>query len=125
MTNHVHFVVVPDREDSLAILFDQANGRYAQAVNIRLGRCGHLWQARFHSCPMEGSHMRMGIRYVEADPCRAGMLARPEDYRWSNAGAHIRGDADQTGILDMRFFWEQGGDLGGVARPGHGGGRLD
>ena len=44
MTNHVHFVVVPEREDSLSVLFGRANGRYAQAVNIRKGRCGHLWQ---------------------------------------------------------------------------------
>lgn len=30
MSNHVHFVVVPDREDSLAVLFARANGRYAR-----------------------------------------------------------------------------------------------
>ena len=35
MTNHVHFVVVPEREDSLSVLFGRADGRYAQAVNIR------------------------------------------------------------------------------------------
>ena len=28
MTNHVHFVVVPEREDSLPVLFGRANGRY-------------------------------------------------------------------------------------------------
>jgi putative transposase len=26
MTNHIHFIVVPEREDSLAILFRRANG---------------------------------------------------------------------------------------------------
>jgi putative transposase len=60
MTNHVHFLVVPEREDSLAVLFGRANGRYAQALNIRRGRCGHLWQARFHSCPMSPAHLEVG-----------------------------------------------------------------
>jgi hypothetical protein len=32
MTNHMHFVAVPDRADSLAVLFCRANGCYAQAV---------------------------------------------------------------------------------------------
>ena len=75
MTNHVHFVAVPEREDSLAILFGRAHGRYSQAVNTRLGRSGHLWQARYHSCALEGAHLWKGIRYVEANPCRAGIVA--------------------------------------------------
>ena len=30
MTNHVHLVVVPERADSLAVLFRRVHGRYAQ-----------------------------------------------------------------------------------------------
>ena len=30
MTNHVHWIVVPEREDSLAVLFRRVHGRYAQ-----------------------------------------------------------------------------------------------
>ena len=33
MTNHVHWVVVPEWEDSLAVLFRRVNGRYAQYLN--------------------------------------------------------------------------------------------
>lgn len=35
MTNHVHFVMVPGREDSLAMLFARVHGRYSQAFNIQ------------------------------------------------------------------------------------------
>ena len=31
MTNRVHWVVVPEWEDSLAVLFRRVNGRYAQS----------------------------------------------------------------------------------------------
>jgi len=108
MTNHVHFVVVPEREDSLAVLFGRANGRYAQALNIRKGRCGHLWQARYHSCALSDSHLGIALRYVEDNPCRAGMAGTPAEYRWSSAAAHLVGDGDRSGILDMRF-WERAG----------------
>jgi putative transposase len=109
MTNHVHLVAVPEREDSLATLFARVHGKFAQAVNIRLGRCGHLWQSRYHSCPMEGSHLWKGIRYVEENPCRAGMVGRPEEYRWSSAAAHLRGEPDSSGILDLEFWKKSGG----------------
>jgi len=108
MTNHVHFVAVPEREDSLAVLFGRAHGRYSQALNIRRGRCGHLWQARFHSCPLSPAHLEVGLRYVEANPCRAGLVERPEQYRWSSAAAHLLGEKDRSGVLDMSY-WERAG----------------
>lgn len=49
MSNHVHLVVVPERADSLAVLFRRVHGGYAQALNAGLGRTGHLWQNRFYS----------------------------------------------------------------------------
>ena len=110
MTNHVHFIAVPGREDSLAVLFGRAHGRYSQALNIRRGRCGHLWQARFHSCPMSRAHLQVGLRYVEANPCRAGLVERPEQYRWSSAAAHLLGAKDRSGVLDLGY-WERGGGL--------------
>lgn len=108
MSNHVHFIVVPEREDSLAVLFGRTHGRYSQALNIRRSRCGHLWQARFHSCPMSPAHLEAALRYVEANPCRAGMVERPEQYRWSSAAAHLLGDKDCSGVLD-RGYWERAG----------------
>jgi len=109
MTNHVHFIVVPDREDTLAVLFGRANGRYAQATNIERGRCGHLWQARFHSCPMSQTHLWIGLRYVEENPCRAGVAASPAAYRWSSAAAHLTGARDRSAILDLDFWRKAGG----------------
>jgi len=109
MTNHVHFLVVPEREDSLAILFGRANGRYSQAINIVRGRSGHLWQARYHSCPMSPAHLEVGLRYVEANPCRAGMVVRPQEYQWSSAAAHLLGEKDRSGVLDLDFWKRAGG----------------
>jgi putative transposase len=110
MSNHVHFVVMPERDDSLAMLFARANGRYAQAVNIRRGRsCGHLWQARFHSCAMSDSHFWVALRYVEENPCRAGLVQAPEAYRWSSAAAHLGIEPDRSRVLDMEFWRQAGG----------------
>jgi putative transposase len=49
MTNHVYLVVVPQRDDSLAVLFQRVHGRYSQYLNTRRRRTGHLWQQRHFS----------------------------------------------------------------------------
>ena len=108
MTNHIHAVVIPERADSLALLFRRAHGRYAQYINTRRGRSGHLWQGRFYSCPLDGAHLATALRYVEENPCRAGMAERPEEYRWSSAAVHLGLRADDYGLLDLRY-WERAG----------------
>jgi len=40
MSNHVHLVLLPDREDSLSLLMRRVHGRYAQYYNTRWGRTG-------------------------------------------------------------------------------------
>ena len=38
MTNHVHLIAVPHREDSLSVLLRRVHGRYAQYYNVRAPR---------------------------------------------------------------------------------------
>lgn len=108
MTNHVHAVVVPERADSLEILFRRVHGRYAQYVNTRRGRSGHLWQGRFYSCPLDGAHLATALRYVEENPCRAGLVDRSEEYRWSSAAAHLDARPDDYHVIDLSY-WERAG----------------
>jgi putative transposase len=110
MNNHVHLVVVPQRADSLAVLFRRVHGRYAQYLNTRRRRSGHLWQQRYYSCPLSESHLSTAVRYVEQNPCRAGMVARPEEYRWSSAAAHLGGPPDRAQVLDQDY-WERSGGV--------------
>jgi len=109
MTNHVHLVVVPERADSLAVLFRRVHGRYAQYLNTRRRRTGHLWQQRFFSCPLSESRHWVAIRYVEQNPCRALMASAPGLYRWSSAGVHLGEAKDRLGLLDVAYWQKAGG----------------
>jgi putative transposase len=48
MTNHVHLLALPEREDSLARALGRTHSEYARYWNARQSSCGHLWQARSH-----------------------------------------------------------------------------
>ena len=89
MTNHVHFVAVPREPEALAATFKPVHMRYAQHVNRRLRTTGHLWQGRYHSCPLDEEHLWQAVRYVERNPVRAGLVRRAERYPWSSAAAHV------------------------------------
>ena len=94
MTNHVHFVAVPDAADSLGRTLRDTHQAYASWLNRRLGESGHLWQGRFFSCVLDDAHLWAAVRYVERNAVRAGLVARAEDWPWSSAAAHcgLRGD---------------------------------
>ena len=49
MTNHIHVIVVPPRQDALENVFRPLHTRYAQHVNRARKWKGHLWLGRFFS----------------------------------------------------------------------------
>jgi REP-associated tyrosine transposase len=88
MGNHVHFVAVPIREDSLHKTIKVAHGDYTTYFNSKYGLVGHTWQGRFKSFPMDETYCSNAVRYTERNPVRAGIVERAEDYLWSSAAAH-------------------------------------
>jgi REP-associated tyrosine transposase len=94
MTNHVHLIGVPRREDSIAKTLKHCHGMYAAEFNKKYGKTGHLWQARPYSCVLDEAHAWAALRYVERNPVRAGMTIRAEDYIWSSARAHCGLETD-------------------------------
>jgi putative transposase len=94
MPNHVHLVLVPDREEGLGRALGETHRRYSTAINARLRVTGHLFQARFGSAAMDEEHLMAASRYVALNPVRARLVERAEDWRWSSVGAHLSGRDD-------------------------------
>lgn len=94
MTNHVHLLVVPRREDSMARGIGLAHRRFAVWQNLRKNWQGHLWSDRYFSTPLDEKHLWSCVRYIERNPLRAGMVERAEDYAWSSARSHVTGSED-------------------------------
>jgi hypothetical protein len=58
---------------------------YAAYVNRRYARTGSLWERPFRSCLVDSaSYVLNCYRYIERNPVRAGMVARPGDHHWSS-----------------------------------------
>ncbi len=99
MNNHVHLVAIPHDEKGLSRTMQRIHSDYAPATATH----GHLWQARFHSVPLDDKHSWDALLYVERNPVRAGLVATSGEWRWSSAQAHL-GMAESE-LLDL-VRWE-------------------
>ena len=88
LENHVH-LVIPHDVNGLSRALQRIHSDYARAVHLRLRRMGHLWQARFHSTPLDEKHSWAALLYVERNPVRAGLVTQCGDWRWSSAPGHL------------------------------------
>ena len=119
MKNHVHWLLTPATLQGLSRLFRRVHTWWAVVFNRITGRCGHLFQNRFHSSPLEEEHYWTALRYVEVNPRRAGLVEKLEEWEFSSARAHLTGVEDplislapQVGrrsftVADWREFLER------------------
>ncbi|MFC2171748.1 transposase [Acidobacteriota bacterium] len=94
MRNHVHFIAIPEKKDSLARTFNQAHSKYTQYWNRKHNIVGHLWHNRFFSVVLDELHLLNATRYIERNPVRAGIVKFAIDYQWSSARAHVHNTYD-------------------------------
>jgi putative transposase len=95
MPNHIHLIAVPHNQEGFGRAIGEAHRRYTRRINFRENWRGHLWQERFASFPMDERYLLATARYIEMNPVAAKLVQRPEDYPWSSAQAHLKGENDQ------------------------------
>lgn len=85
MTNHVHILASFVDITAAPRLIKHLGQQYSLYLNRRLGRSGTTWEGRYWSCPVPTEHYLLNCyRYIEANPVRARMVERPDQYRWSS-----------------------------------------
>ncbi len=77
---------------SLSELMRNINGEYAKWFNRQMGRRGPLWADRFKSTLLLGRvAVQDAVLYTELNPVRAGLVQRPELWKWGSARWRHRG----------------------------------
>ncbi|TAK66254.1 MAG: transposase [Betaproteobacteria bacterium] len=95
MGNHVHLLLTPSRAGGVAGLMRSLGERYAAYVDASRHRDGPLWEDRYEAIPVHvGRYLLSTMRYVELNPVRARLVARPGQYRWSSFRANALGQDD-------------------------------
>ena len=91
------------RWTSLSELVKDIKQGFSKYYNRKHNRKGFFWGERFKSVIVqEGRTLVNLLAYVDLNPIRAGIVKRPEDYRWSSLRYHLQtGNKDDLLSLDF------------------------
>ena len=102
MSNHWHLVLWPREEGDLSRFMFWLTNTHVRRYRLFSHSVGggHLYQSRFKSFAVQDDeHLLTVLGYVEANPLRAGMVARAADWRWSSLRHWL--DGDPMHLLDV------------------------
>jgi putative transposase len=105
MTNHVHLIVIPKNENSLARAVGETHRLYTRRINFAQKTKGHLFQERFFSTPLDDGYFINTLRYVEQNPVRAKMVKEAWEYPYSSTRYHL-GITKQDALLSSNKMIE-------------------
>lgn len=108
MDNHFHLLVDGPLED-VSSCVGQLTGAYAARFNWRHGRCGHLFQNRFRSEPIDDDRYLLAVvRYIHKNPEAAG-LSPASEWPWSS----FREYTGEPELIDSEMVLDMLGGVGG------------
>jgi len=95
--------MVREKLSSLSEFVREIKVGFTRYYNKRHNRRGYFWGDRFKSVIVEkGETLINCLAYIDLNPLRAGIVSRPEEYRWNSIGYHIQtGNKDDFLSLDF------------------------
>ena len=108
MDNHFHLLATPETQEGLPQMMQAVGRAYVRYFNLRHQRTGTLWEGRYRSNLIESERYLLACMvYIDLNPVRAGMVAQPEDFRWSSH-RHCIGLASDKLVTPHALFWALG-----------------
>ncbi len=108
MTNHVHLIITPPLKDALSQFVKRTCQRYAQTRNERRRGSGKLFEERYFSKVIDTErYLASATIYNDANAARDGIVANPEQHRWSTAAYHcgVEGVSSVSREIWTPSFW--------------------
>jgi putative transposase len=88
---------------SLSEFVREIKVNFTRFYNKRNGRRGYFWGDRFKSLIVESGETLVNcLAYIDLNPVRAGIVDKPEDYRWNSLGYHLQ-TGNKDGFLSTDF----------------------
>ena len=108
MDNHFHLLATPATAEALPLMMQAVGRSYVRSFNQRHGRSGTLWEGRYRSTLIETERYLLACMvYIDLNPVRAAMVAKPSDWPWSSH-AHYLGLRNDRLVTPHALYWALG-----------------
>ena len=93
------------RLGSVSCFMQELQQTFSRWYNKRNDRVGYFWSSRFKSILVSrGESQLVCSSYIDLNPIRAGIVRKPEEYRWCTLGYLARNSKkDQSWINPILF----------------------
>ncbi|WP_404429607.1 transposase [Sutcliffiella horikoshii] len=103
MSNHTHLLIKEGIED-ISVTMKRIGVSYALYFNRKYYTVGHLFQNRFSSEKVENdSYLLTVTRYIHQNPTKAGMVQRPDQWKWSSCRGYYGQDSPNLKMLNPNY----------------------
>lgn len=84
MSNHFH-LQLRSQEQHISKVMSLLNKRYADYYNTKNNLSGHVFEKRYFDKAIDSNFGLLDVsRYIHLNPVKAGIVEKPESYRWSS-----------------------------------------
>jgi putative transposase len=109
MPNHWHMLLWPEVDHAISAYMHRLATTHAVLHRRRLSLpgTGHVYQGRFRAFAVQDSRYYFtAMKYVEANPVRAGLVPRAGDWRWTSLSERLMGTTlIVPGPLELPSNW--------------------
>jgi putative transposase len=85
LPDHWHCIAAPRPPVTISGVVKSLQQSSLSGINQRRGTEGELWQARFFDRALRTvDEYNEKVEYIHRNPVRAGLVSRPQDWRWSS-----------------------------------------
>jgi putative transposase len=103
MSNHVHMILQQHEPFTISRFMQKVTQNYAQWLNKRLGRTGHVFQGRYGGVVIPGAEAFLRLtHYIHMNPVLAKLASDPDKWKYSSCRACIgksRSSPDNRSLL--------------------------
>lgn len=83
MPEHVHLLISEPKRRQLSVAMQML--KQITSRKLRLAKLRRFWQVRYYDFPVWSEAKRIEkLRYIHRNPVCRGLVARPEDWKWSS-----------------------------------------
>ena len=105
--------------ENLSEYIKEIKQQFSRYYNKRHNRRGFFWSERFKSLIVDNGETLINcLAYIDLNPVRAGLVERPEDYRWCSLGYHLQTN-NKNDLLSLDFGLREFGVKGAAQRLAH------
>jgi putative transposase len=102
MPEHVHVLMSEPERSNLAVALQMLKQMVSR--KLRVAPCSTpFWQPRYYDFNVWSERKRVEkLRYVHRNPVKRGLVASPEDWRWSSFRHYVTGE---DGAVEIESQW--------------------